>query len=112
MLERRWALPWIRRGDYADVKRMMEDRNDLGDTYDDWLKSALEHEGAIVTRGDVAERVMIEPWEFEVWCAAMALSMNNDARLQFAAENASCSPLLSQNRAAPEEGLLDVRHHS
>lgn len=97
MGERSRALPWIRRGDYGDVKRLMEDGEAFAETYEEWLRHAERQENDIAERGVATERVMIEPWEFEVWCAAMGFAKDNEARWQFAAENASLSPSLTSS---------------
>jgi hypothetical protein len=68
---------------------MMEGGATWAATYDEWLQAAEAQEKQIRDSGAYVERVMIEPWEFEVWCAAMGMAMNGSARSQFAAENSS-----------------------
>lgn len=99
MHERHSPVPWFRREDYSDLKRMMEGGSTWAATYDEWLRAAEVQEKQIRDSGAYVERVMVEPWEFEVWCAAMGLAMNEAARLQFAAENATH---LASTRGAPK----------
>jgi hypothetical protein len=92
MHKRHSPMPWFRRGDYNDIKRLMAGGATWALTYDEWLQDAEAQEKAIRDSGCHVERVMIEPWEFEVWCAAMGLAMDESARLQFATENSTGRP--------------------
>jgi hypothetical protein len=89
MEQRRLALPWFRSGDYEDIRRIMSDGHSMSASYATWLKVAEADALKAELHGMLVERVMIEPFEFEVWCAANEMPTDGYARELFAAENAS-----------------------
>lgn len=89
METRRLALPWFRSGDYDEILRIMSDRDSMSNTYEVWLRGAEADYTKAESHGMRVERVMIEPYEFEVWCAANGMDKDAYARELFAAENAS-----------------------
>ena len=70
MEDRRLALPWFRSGDYDEIRRIMSDGHKMANSYEVWLKDAEAESKRAESHGMLVERVMIEPYEFEVWCAA------------------------------------------
>lgn len=82
------AMPWVRREDYSEVRQLMADQEDWPATYDAWLRLAEENEQRALARAMQVVRVMIEPYEFDVWCAANGKAKDRMGRDAFAAENA------------------------
>ncbi|RUO97407.1 MAG: hypothetical protein EKK30_17010 [Hyphomicrobium sp.] len=89
MEDRRLALPWFRSGDYDEIRRIMSDGHKMANSYEVWLKDAEAESKRAESHGMLVERVMIEPYEFEVWCAANGMDKDGYARELFAAENAA-----------------------
>ena len=85
----RLALPWFRSGDYDEIRRIMSDGHRMSISYEVWLTGAEADPKKAESHGMRIERVMIEPYEFEVWCAANGMDKDGYARGLFAAENAS-----------------------
>ncbi len=89
-MERRClALPWFRYGDYDEIRRIMSDGDQMSTSYEVWLRYAEAESRKAEAKGLRVQRIMIEPYEFEVWCAANGIDTDKDARELFAAENAS-----------------------
>jgi hypothetical protein len=83
------ALPCFRSDDYDEIRRIMSDGDRMLPSYEVWLRDAEADVRKAESNGMQVERVMVEPYEFEVWCAANGMDKDSYAREQFAAENAS-----------------------
>jgi len=82
------ALAWYSEEDYEDILGMMADRDDLPDTYQEWLDLSLAMENELFREGYQVVRIMIQPKQFSSWCAIQGLRPNGRARSQFAAKQA------------------------
>jgi hypothetical protein len=85
------GIPWYRREDYAAVRSAMADRHVLASSYDQWLAAAQNNESVAQQAGLRVVRAVIEPEAFARWCAEKNLSLNGQARTQFAQEVARSS---------------------
>jgi hypothetical protein len=82
------ALAWYSEEDYQDILEMMADRDDLPETYQEWLDLSLAMENELFRQGRQVVRIMIQPKQFASWCAIQGLKPNGGARAQFAAKQA------------------------
>ena len=79
------GLPWFRKEDFASLRDVFSDRENVHDTWEEWLQSALKMEAAIKAQGGRAERVDIEPKAFADWCKRNGLKTDGRGRQAFAA---------------------------
>ena len=82
------ALAAYSEADYEDILEMMDDGEDLPDTYQDWLDLSLEKEQGLLKQGYPVTRIMIRPKTFDSWCRISGLRPNAEARAEFAATQA------------------------
>lgn len=82
------ALAAYSEADYEDILEMMDDGEDLPDTYQDWLDLSLETEQELLKQGYPVTRIMIQPEKFDSWCRINGLRPNAEARAEFAATQA------------------------
>jgi hypothetical protein len=83
---RKIALPWYKREDYPDIRRMMADRHNLAPTYEQWLSAAENNESVAQQAGLEIERILIESSSFARWCAAEGLEPDSAARMRYVAD--------------------------
>lgn len=82
-------VPWYRREDWDELKRMSVDRAFLPQSYDQWLARAENGVRHIGDRGHVLEKVYVDPRELAAWCASRGLDVDGEARMRFANEAAA-----------------------
>ena len=58
----------------------------LPTTYEEWLRKAEGLAAQITTKGGIAEKVIIDPSEFEKWCSGHGLRPDAEARMRFGNE--------------------------
>jgi len=81
---RAFGIPWYRKEDWAEIRRIMADADVLHDSFDDWLKSATHVEQRLRQSGQIVERAYIDPADFPAWCRARGLNVDAKAREAFA----------------------------
>lgn len=79
-----FGLPWFEAGDYAELRRVMNDGAGLPALFDDWLGAQREREAELLAQGRQVCRVVIRPREFLEWCDGFTLP-NQAACLIYAA---------------------------
>ncbi len=62
------GICWYTPETYGPCLAVFDDRDHLHQSYDAWLKSAMEAESGLVQRGVRVVRVQIEPETFVQWC--------------------------------------------
>lgn len=82
------GIPWYVRQDYPRILTIMEDRDLLPTTYDQWRKKADIAKREIERMGGIAIEATIDPDSFPAWCAARGLNINAHARGLYASEEA------------------------
>lgn len=82
------ALAAYSEADYEDILKIMDDAEDLPDTYQDWLDLSLETEQVLLKQGYPVTRIMIQPKKFDSWCRINGMRPNAEARAEFAATQA------------------------
>lgn len=80
------GMPWYHEADYARLREMFEDGQNLQATYREWLKAANLSFQNLKTFAVAVEKVYITPDEFSAWCAARGKHLNAAARMEFVNE--------------------------
>lgn len=80
------ALAWYSETDYDDILAIMADREDLPNTYQEWLDKSLAVEKKLFEEGYPVTRILIQPKHFPSWCRIRGLKPNAKARAEFAAK--------------------------
>lgn len=78
------GMAWYRPEDYEAILRIMEDRNRLFDTYEEWLRSAEKGEQSMRLQGCVIVRAYIDPVTFPQWCLDTGHKLDAKARMDYA----------------------------
>jgi hypothetical protein len=76
------ALAWLRREDWPRWQAIDADLP----AYEQWLAKMDIAISEIEKRGNVAEKVIVNPDDFVAWCRANGRQIERNARAQFAAE--------------------------
>ncbi|RVU15085.1 hypothetical protein [Methylobacterium oryzihabitans] len=100
------ALTWYRPEDYPRVLEIMEDADDLPDTYLEWLEKATALLVKLHGEGFVALPAVLEPDRFLAWCRENGQSPAAVARTDYA--------VVVANGAVPApgtKGVFDRRLH-
>ncbi len=77
-----WYLP----EQWAKLREVSIDREELEDTYDDWLKMVLGKLEELEKAGMVFEKVELDVDEWLIWCNEKALPYNSASRANFVSE--------------------------
>ncbi len=80
------GLAWYRKEDYERLMAMFTDRDELPDTYEDWLAKAQKIVVTMSMDGFLMEKSYIDPETFPQWCAKKGLEMDASARTRYAVE--------------------------
>lgn len=80
------GVPWYIRQDYPRILGIMEDRDLLPPTYDQWRKRADIAKREIERLGGVAIEVTLDPETFSAWRAARGLHIDARARSLYVSE--------------------------
>ena len=78
------VVAWFTFDSYKLVKRLVENDSNFPDTYDEWLKLATKQTSEIAARGDIPDKVQINPSEFARYCRATGQTHNRDTLYAFA----------------------------
>jgi hypothetical protein len=78
------GILWFRQEDYPALRAIMEDADQMHDTWEEWRKAAEESERHVKAQGHLTERIYIDPETFPDWCADHRLGLNQEARQRFA----------------------------
>ena len=74
-----------RREDYERFRAIMDDRNELHPTFDEWEKDIKRHVAAAKGQGVILEPVSFDAEKFVAFCRSNNLPFGDRARAQFAA---------------------------
>ena len=80
------GIAWFRPEDYETLLAMFADRDDVPDTYEDWIQKAERFTNQLKRNGQAYQKVIIDPKTFPAWCAARGFRIDGKARTQFAGE--------------------------
>lgn len=79
------GVVWYRRQDYGRILEVMEDADQLPETFDKWLYRAEKAVKEALDRGLLTVKAHIDPDQFVIWCRERGLKVDASARTQFAA---------------------------
>ena len=80
------AVVWYREADWPRLRAQFADADKLPDTYPEWLASAEALLAQLRRDRIPAESVPLDPDTFSAWCAARGLTLDAQARSQYASE--------------------------
>lgn len=83
------GLVWYTRENYPRILDVMEDRDVLPDTFDDWQHRAEEGRKKLFSQGFAVLKVQLDADEFVAWCRARALHVDASSRSAYANEAAA-----------------------
>ena len=76
-----WYLP----EQWNKLKEISVDRDDLEDTYEEWLANAEQSVAQMSAAGVTVKKVIVQITELESWCRAKNLEINGKSRAEFVA---------------------------
>ncbi len=76
------AVAWLRKEDWSRWQAI----DSQLPTYEQWLSKIETAIKEVEKRGQVAEKIIINPDDFMAWCAANGREVERNARAQFASE--------------------------
>ena len=78
--------PWLGIGGKTtgEILAIMDDADQLHDTYEEWLAAAEGTERALQNKGLIVVRATINPGEFTRWCGENGMTCDARARAEFA----------------------------
>lgn len=82
------AIAWYREDQWDRLREISEDRDQLDETYAEWVVKAqgvLDH---LVAEGLAIEKVEIDLDDLQRWCAEQGMPINSRASASYAAEKA------------------------
>jgi hypothetical protein len=77
------GLAWFDRKQWKRLTEVVEDRNELDDTYEQWEKSALDAVRTIERQGQRVEKVHVEVESLLSWCNEKGLLVNGQSRAEY-----------------------------
>jgi hypothetical protein len=80
------GLGWYRREDWDRLVQMFPDRDQLHDTYDEWLKDVQYGEKLVKREGNITKRIIVDPDELAAWCALRGREPIASARAEYISE--------------------------
>jgi hypothetical protein len=80
------GLGWYRREDWNRLLEMFPDRDQLHDTYDEWLKDVRKGEKVVKRQGNITKRIIVDPDELAAWCALHGKEPVASARAEYICE--------------------------
>ena len=83
------CMAWYRREQWSLLKQVSADAEELKDTYDEREQNAEQAIQKFIARGMQIRKVDIDVNELADWCKAQSISVDGDARSQYAAEKGS-----------------------
>lgn len=75
-------------GDWEHLLSVSVDREDLHDSYFEWLQSAMTQMQKMKDAGIIVKRVVIDIEELLAWCSGRGVPCNGEARSLFTAKKA------------------------
>jgi len=83
------CIGWYDRTQWAKLKQVAVDGDELDDTYEDWLRNAERLERNLTREGFTVRRVAVNVDSLLAWCITQRIGLNAEARSKYAAELAS-----------------------
>jgi hypothetical protein len=83
------AIAWYREDQWERLREISADRDQLDDTYAEWVVKAKKVMEQLAAQGMSIEKVEIDLEDLQRWCARQGIPVNGQARASYAAEKAS-----------------------
>jgi len=80
------GIAWYRQEEWSHLLEIAADRDELEDTYEEWLKNAETRLHEMAEAGIDALRVYIKVDELQDWCIVQGRPLDGSARAVFTAE--------------------------
>jgi hypothetical protein len=80
------ALAWYDAAQWAKLKQVAEDADNLDDSYEDWHRCAENLERELRRKGVAIKRVHIDVEALVGWCTSRKRPVNGEARSEYAAQ--------------------------
>jgi hypothetical protein len=77
------GLAWFDRKQWKRLTEVVENRNELDNTYEQWEQSALDAVRMIERQGQKVERVHVEVESLVSWCKEKGLPVNGQSRAEY-----------------------------
>lgn len=78
------GMVWYQRENFAHLRTMFEDGNNLPENYDKWLAAAERGRQSQEAQGHRVICVNIDPDDFSAWCRMHGLKLDAKARVKYA----------------------------
>jgi hypothetical protein len=82
------GIAWYRQEDWKRLRRLYPDRDEMHDSFEDWLAEAQRTEQYLKAQGVAVKRVIVDPDELAGWCAVRNLEPIAEARAKYVTEKA------------------------
>ncbi|HVO68840.1 MAG TPA: hypothetical protein VMT24_02275 [Aggregatilineaceae bacterium] len=82
------AIAWYREDQWERLREISADRDQLDDTYAEWVIKAEEVMKHLAAQGLSIEKVEIDLEDLQRWCEAQRMPVDSRARASYAAEKA------------------------
>jgi hypothetical protein len=86
MTQTRVAVAWYTRDQWAAVRAMATDPDNLAESYEDWILMAERTLSELARTGIILEKVAIDGQALHAWCQQAGRPVDTEARAAFAAE--------------------------
>lgn len=80
------GLAWFDRKQWQRLAEIVEDRNELDETYEKWEQSARDAVRVIERQGQKVERVHVEVESLVSWCKEKGVPVNGKSRAEYVAQ--------------------------
>ncbi len=77
------GFAWFDRAQWQRLTEVVDDRNELDDTFEDWERGALDAVRSLERRGQRVEKVPITVDALVSWCKAKGFPVNGASRAQY-----------------------------
>src|SRR5438105_8265363 len=77
------GLAWFDRKQWKRLTEVVENRNELDNTYEQWEQSALDAVRMIERQGQKVEKVHVEVESLVSWCKEEGLPVNGKSRAEY-----------------------------
>ena len=77
------GFAWFDRQQWHRLTEVVDDRNELDDTFEQWERSALDALRTLERHGQRAEKVHIDVNALVSWCKGKGLPVNGASRSQY-----------------------------
>src|SRR5262245_41618771 len=79
------AVAWYREGQWARLRELAEDKDNLAPTFAGWLATAEQMCGKMRARGHQIQRIDIDVEMLWTWCCAQGRVLDGPARSEYVA---------------------------